>query len=244
LGLEKARLEVERQRMAIAFEQQRQQKALAYDEDIHRQKLAQLANPHGSNPQGGGRRSPLDQADEGEFPPEAVEISPRYPGVPQKEIAAIFEGKFNPKNLYKLHRKASLDIEDEDVISLSDGKLRTKKRTGTTKDYPNPSTWSKAFIQYVSILSEFEKYRDLTPPLLGFYARIMELSQTYVWDRVLLLALTFHNERLLSDIHDRKAWKIPSDVVDEHLRGALKPAKSTSPILLEVQPNMQPTVAS
>jgi hypothetical protein len=120
--------------MAIAFEQQRQQKALAHDDDIHRQKLAQLANPQGVNPPGESRRSALDDDDEGEFPPEAIEISPLYPGVPQKEIAAIFEGKFNPKNLYKLHRKASLDFDDEDVVSLSDGKLRTKRRTGTTKD--------------------------------------------------------------------------------------------------------------
>jgi hypothetical protein len=108
---------------------------------------------------------------------------------------------------------------------LIDGKLRTKKRTGTTKDYPLPATWSRAFIQYVSILSEFEKFNGLTRHFSPSMS--VSLSQTYTWERVVVLALTFHKERLL-DIHDKKAWQIPSDVVDEHLRGALGPAKPTT----------------
>ena len=65
LELEKARLEVERQRKAIAWEEERQRKAIAleeerqrkaiaFEEDLYRQKLAQLATP-----QGEGRRLPL-----------------------------------------------------------------------------------------------------------------------------------------------------------------------------------------
>ncbi|KAN0079533.1 hypothetical protein V8E54_004747 [Elaphomyces granulatus] len=234
LELEKARLEVERQRKAIAWEEERQRKAIAleeerqrkaiaFEEDLYRQKLAQLAPP-----QGEGRRPTADEDDEGEIPPEAIEVSLLFPAVPQKEVAAIFEGKFDPKNLYKLHRKVTLTNEDEDEVSFIDGKLRTKKRTGTTKDYPQPSTWSRAFIQYVSILSEFEKFNGLTRPLLTFHERIMDLAQTYAWERVVVLALTFHKERLVLGIHDKKAWQIPSDVVDEHLRGALRPTKPTT----------------
>ena len=159
--------------------------------------------------------------------PEAIEVSLLFPAVPQKEVAAIFEGKFDPKNLYK-HRKLTLTNEDDDEVPFIDGKLRTKKRTGTTKDYPQPSTWSRAFIQYVSILSEFEKFNGLTRPLLTFHERIMDLAQTYAWERVVVLALTFHKERLVLGINDKKAWQIPSDVVDEHLRGALRPTKPTT----------------
>jgi hypothetical protein len=221
LELEKARLEVERQRKAIAWEEEHQRKAIAFEEELHRQKLAQLATPLRE-----GRYPTADEDDEGEISPEAIEVSLHFPAVPQKEIAAIFEGKFDPKNLYKLHRKVTLANEDGDEVSFVDGKLRTKKRTGTTKDYPQPIIWSRAFIQYVSILSEFEKFNGLTRPLLSFHDRIMDLSLTYAWERVVVLALTFHKERLVLGIHDKKAWQIPSDVVDEHLRGALRLAKS------------------
>jgi hypothetical protein len=54
LELEKARFEVECQRKTIpwlAWEEERQRKAIAFEEDLHRQRLAQLTNP-----QGKGRR--------------------------------------------------------------------------------------------------------------------------------------------------------------------------------------------
>jgi hypothetical protein len=54
----------------------------------------------------------------------------------------------------------------------------------------------------------------------------MDLSQTYAWERVVVLALTFHEERLVLGIHD-KMWQISSHMVDEHLRGVLRPAKPT-----------------
>jgi hypothetical protein len=174
-------------RRAIIWEEERQQK-----EDLYRQKLAQLATP-----QGEGRRPTADEDDEGEIPPEAIEAFLLFPAIPQKEVAAIFEGKFDPKNLYKLHRKVTLTNEDEDEVSLIDG-------------------------------NEFEKFNGLTRPLLAFHERIMDLSQTYTWERVVVLALTFHKERLFLGIYDKKAWQIPSDVVDEHLRGALSPAKPTT----------------
>jgi hypothetical protein len=33
---------------------------------------------------------------------------------PQKGLAAIFEGKFDPTNRYKLHKKASLSKDDDE----------------------------------------------------------------------------------------------------------------------------------
>jgi hypothetical protein len=141
-------------------------------------------------------RSPQKQS-------KSLSYSPLYH---KKKSQQFLRESLTPKTcMYKLHRKVTLTNEDEDEVSFIDGKLRTKKRTGTTKDYPQPSTWSRAFIQYVSILSEFKKFNGLTRPLLTFHELIMDLAQTYAWERVVVLALTFHKERLVLGIHD-KAW--------------------------------------
>jgi hypothetical protein len=104
---EKARLEVERQRKAIAWEEERQRKVIAFEGDPHRWRLVQLAN----------RRLPQTRTIKVRSSPEISSFS-SVPTVPQKEVAAIFEGKFDPKNLYKLHRKVVLTNEDEDEITI------------------------------------------------------------------------------------------------------------------------------
>ena len=38
----------------------------------------------------------------GELPLEARKVAAHYPGLPWKEIAAIYKGKFISENLYKL----------------------------------------------------------------------------------------------------------------------------------------------
>ena len=62
----------------------------------------------------------------------------------------------------------SLSVVVEEEISVSGGKIRTKKRTGTTKDYPNPDVWSAGFLQYIAVLSRFGKYHGLTYPFNQF----------------------------------------------------------------------------
>lgn len=210
--------------MALAHEKERQRRQLAYDEDFHQRKLSQL-DVDSRHP---SRAQPEDD-DEGEIAPEAKEITLLYPAIPSKNIAAIFDGTFDPKDLYKLHRTVSLDVDDEDEISIVGGKLLSKRRKGTAKDYPYPSVWSRAFIQYVSVVSCFDKYSGLVRPLLEFYGQIMELSQSYQWEAVLTLALTFHKERIVLGIMDFKAWDMPSAFIDKHLRGKLRVKPSTTP---------------
>jgi hypothetical protein len=69
---------------------------------------AQLLGPEGDG------RPPTTADDEGEVPPEAREIALLFPAISQKQIAAIFEGSFDPKYLYKLH----LANEDENEITF------------------------------------------------------------------------------------------------------------------------------
>jgi hypothetical protein len=112
LVLKRARLEVERQ-----------EKALLFEEDLHRRQLAQYEiGAPGVN----RRPNNVDDEEEGEIPPEVKEVVLLFPAISQKEIAAIFDNKFDPRNLYKLYYRKVC------------GKIRTKKRTGTAKDYPHP----------------------------------------------------------------------------------------------------------
>jgi hypothetical protein len=250
IEVEKARLELDRQRKAaafeeeqrarqeeqrakqIAFEDERRAKELAFDEErraqereLHQQKLAQLTSADSS----GTRRADQDD-DEGEIPSEAKAVSLLFPIAPQKEIAAIFEGKFDPVNLYKLRGRVSLTKDDDDEISVTGGKLRAKKRSGTAKDYPRPDVWSEAFLQYIAILSRFDKYNGLTYPLILFHGHIMDLSKSYSWEAVLILALTFHTERTIVGLNDQEAWKMPPGVIDRYLRDRVKPTnKSPTP---------------
>lgn len=242
LEVDKARLDLDRLRKTTEFEEQqrlretafqedRRAKELAFEEErrahereLHQQKLAHLVATDSPND-----RQATHEDDEGEIPLEAQAVSLQFPIAPQKELAAIFEGKFDPTNLYKLRGKVSLSKDDDDEeISVSGGKLRAKKRSGTLKDYQHPSVWSAAFLEYIAITSKFKtKYDDLTHPLILFHNRIMELSNTYSWEAVLILALTFHKERIVMGINDTQAWRMSPTIVDEHLRNNLKPTKSS-----------------
>jgi hypothetical protein len=79
--------------------------------------------------------------------------------------------------------------------------------------------WSAGFLQYVAVLSRFDKYQGLTHPLINFRT---DLVRTYLWEPVLTLALTFHQERIVLGLADDKAWQMPTALVDEHLRSALR----------------------
>ena len=142
------------------YKDERRAKELAFDEErrtqereLHQQKLARLTAADLP-----GSRSPDKDDDEGEIPPEAKEVSLLFPIAPQKEVAAIFEGKFDPVNLYKLRGRVTLSRDDDEEISVTGGKLRAKKRSGTVKDYPRPDVGSESFLEYIAILSRFDKY--------------------------------------------------------------------------------------
>jgi hypothetical protein len=108
------------------------------------------------------------------YPPEAKEVSLLFPVAPQKEIASIFEGKFDPVNLYKLRGRVSLS-------KVTGGKFRAKKRSGTVKDYCHSLQVRQIQWPHPSLDQ-------------NFHHRIMDLSKSYAWEAVLILALTLHRE--------------------------------------------------
>jgi hypothetical protein len=77
--------------------------------------------------------------------------------------------------------------------------------------------------------SGFDNYHRLTRSLVFFHARIIKLSRTYTWESVLILALTFHRERVVLGFNDKNVWQLPPALIDEHLRGSLKPAELSAP---------------
>ena len=217
LEVDNARLDLDRLRKTTEFEEQQRLRETAFQEDRRAKELAFEEE----------RRAHERELHQQKLAHLVATDSPNDRQATHEDD--IFEGKFDPTNLYKLRGKVSLSKDDDDEeISVSGGKLRAKKRSGTLKDYQHPSVWSAAFLEYIAITSKFKtKYDDLTHPLILFHNRIMELSNTYSWEAVLILALTFHKERIVMGINDTQAWRMSPTIVDEHLRNNLKPTKSS-----------------
>jgi len=95
---------------------------------------------------------------DGELPPEALAVTKHYARFPQKQLALIWNGKFDPFNLYKLYGDPLVSGDDDiDVfLSFSEGRLLSKKPAGKLKDYGSDSRiWSASFLNYISIMTSF-----------------------------------------------------------------------------------------
>src|SRR5712664_2393170 len=53
------------------------------------------------------------------------------------------------------------------------------------------------------------------PSLDQFHRRIMDLSKSYSWEAVLILALTFHKERVVMGLNDQEAWRMHPATIDD-----------------------------
>lgn len=156
----------------------------------------------------------------GELPLEARRVATAYPGLPRKEIAAIFRGKFIPENLYKLrllYGRDDIDRTTRFTIGPS-GDLQFKRIKGTLKDFGNNAAiWSQGFINYTSIMVDLF---GITVPLLhqkllAYHQQIIELSTTYDWQHAVLpLAIEYHTEIVAVNHIDVDAWSIPRQWVD------------------------------
>ena len=129
--------------------------------------------------------SPADNGDddEGEMPQIVQDIAPGYPQTKQAVLLQIYEDKFDPFDLYKLHTEfgSSVSVDSiDDEFFISKGKLGTKKRLGSAKDLGSVKRWSNAFLQYISIIATFRKHDiSVLPALLDFHARIVKLDDSY-----------------------------------------------------------------
>ena len=93
-----------------------------------------------------------------ELPPEALAVTKHYAKFPQNQLALIWNNKFDPFNLHKLYGDplTSSDNNTDAVLSISEGRLLSKKPTGKLKDYGTDSRiWSTSFLNYISIMTSF-----------------------------------------------------------------------------------------
>ena len=151
-----------------------------------------------------------DNDEEGEIPQIVKELAPRYLQAKSSILLQIFEDKFDPFDLYKLHAEFGSSVSTDtidDEFFMTKGKLGTRKRLGSPKDLGSVKRWSNAFLQYVSIISDFKQY-DITSALLEFHAQILRLDESYQWEAVVLLALRFHRQRISIGLGDYGAWRL------------------------------------
>ena len=110
----------------------------------------------------------------------------------------IWNGKFDPFNLYKLYGDPIINGGEETdvVLSISEGKLLSKKPARKLKDYGTDSRiWSTSFLNYISIMTSFfgTTHPGLHRVLMEFFQRITRLERIYEWSIAILpLALVFH----------------------------------------------------
>jgi hypothetical protein len=149
--------------------------------------------------------------DEGEVPQIVKDIAPHYTQTKPSILLQIFEDRFDPFDLYKLHTEFGFSVSSDDAVNdeflMTKGKLGTRKRLGSYKDLGSVKRWSNAFLQYVSIISDF-KQQDIVSALLDFHAQIIKLDESYQWEAVVTLALRFHRQRITLGFSDRDAWRL------------------------------------
>ena len=201
----------------VALDTATQAKELALKESEAR--IAAMANRL-STPSSSSITMEEDDDTIGELPLEARKVAAHYPGLPRKEIAAIYKGKFIPENLYKLRMLYGRDDKDRTTqftIGL-DGDLQFKRIKGTLKDFGNTTAiWSTGFLNYCSIMVDLFgiTFPTLHQKLLAYHQQIIELSSVYEWqEAVLPLAIEYHTEIVAINHTDVEAWTIPHIWID------------------------------
>ena len=195
----------------VALDTATQAKELALKESEAR--IAAMANRL-STPSSSSITMEEDDDTIGELPLEARKVAAHYPGLPRKEIAAIYKGKFIPENLYKLQMLYGWDDKDRTTqftIGL-DGDLQFKRIKGTLKDFSNTTAiWFTGFLNYCSIMVDLFgiTFPTLHQKLLAYHQQIIELSSVYEWqEAVLPLAIEYHTEIVAINYTDVEAWTI------------------------------------
>jgi hypothetical protein len=154
-----------------------------------------------------------------------------FPMIPKKHVIAIARNTFDPGNLPYLENLLVDDLTSDVTISFEDGKLKQSKNVGKASAIKTPAIWSKNFITYVRVVSIFHgvQHPRILDKLLEFHNIVVELSQTYDWQKAVLpLALLFHRTALHKGFADLDAWELPANMIDRYCRSHLKPTSSLS----------------
>jgi hypothetical protein len=154
-----------------------------------------------------------------------------FPTIPKKHVIAIARNIFDPGNLPYLDNLILDDLTADVTISFEDGKIKQSKSVGKASAIKSPTIWSKNFITYVQVVSVFHgvKYPLVVKKFLEFHNTIVELSQTYDWQKAVLpLALLHHRTALHNGFADLDAWDLPATLINRYCRAHIRPSPSGS----------------
>jgi hypothetical protein len=120
-----------------------------------------------------------------------------FPTIPKKHVIAIVRNTFDPGNLPYVENFVVDDLTSDVTISFEDGKLKQSKNVGKASAIKTPAIWSKNFITYVRVVSIFHgvQHPRILDRLLEFHNVIVELSQTYDWQKAVLPLARFFIEQ-------------------------------------------------
>jgi hypothetical protein len=152
-----------------------------------------------------------------------------FPTIPKKHVIAIARNAFDPGNLPYLENIILDDHTSDVTISFEDGKLKQSKSVGKASAIKSPAIWSKNFITYVRVVSVFHgvQHPQIVNKLLDLHNTIVELSQTYDWQKAVLpLALLIHRTGLHKGFADLNAWDPPTNLIDRYCRAHPRPPLS------------------
>ena len=149
---------------------------------------------------------------------EILSVASLFPVIDKVEVGRIFDGSFNPYNLYKLRlNQTGNRAERKTLLSFEEGEgLVYEKAVGKVRDYGhNYTIWSECFLNYIAILMAFfgTKYPTLHRALNNFHGSIVFLASVYDWTTAVLpLALDHHTELSYGAWTDPTRWSIPQDM--------------------------------
>ena len=193
-----------------------------HDEEESLARIAAIRAPsNGVAPAGSTRAGEDDETSLGEISPIILFVAGRYPGLPQAEIARIYENRFKLENLYKFrHLKGREDKDRDENITFEHGQMKIKKVTGTLRDFGNTiEIWSDAFLNYAMVMVDFfgVAFPSLFRVLLTYHSKIRHLSRIYDWQHAVLpLAIDYHSEITTGTHTDVEAWALPQYWVDQY----------------------------
>jgi hypothetical protein len=163
----------------------------------------------------------------GELAPEALSLLALHPGVSSRQILAILKNTFDPYDLHKL-RPGLLqhDLEREQALTILEGQVTVRKKTGQLKDYGDSQTiWVMAFNTYLSLINAIhgDTHPKLIHSILRYIHQILEHAEVYQWQRqVLPMALEHHRLVIATGVTNAENWPIPATTRDRWCNHLLK----------------------
>ncbi|KAG5961368.1 hypothetical protein E4U56_003928 [Claviceps arundinis] len=136
-----------------------------------------------------------------------LEISRELASVSAEDVNDIYTGKFEPRNLIRLHPPRHHPFDDDDTSNV----------------FSSPLIYIVSFLNYMYIYRRLfvKEHPDVCLAQNRFLAFITEKAQYYTWETCLQYAMRHHRHVRSGTIHDAAAWldhpRVQTDWYFSHL---------------------------